>query len=184
MDLREAPAVAHAEVEEVWPRDGCIRIVGRLTEGVPGGGSAALVLRARGGEEELRLPTALGAQEPAEGDGPRFDVRIPLAALAAASTGPGETWDLYLSHAGTRSAVDPTVDPADGASVGPAGGAGDKPADEPLRLGRHLDDVPGKKKVFVYPSQTEAGRRIEPFYTIRDNLSVRCRPAGTGEEAA
>lgn len=178
MKQRETPAAPRAEVEEIWPRDGSIRILGRLTGGVPDGGGTALVLRVRGREEELRFPAALDAsgtedggedsrEDSAEGGaadvGPRFDARIPLTELAAATAGREETWDLYLSCGG----------------AGGAHGA-DRPygaPPEPLRLGRHLDDVRGKKHIFVYPSQTAAGLRIEPFYTIRDNVSVRCARA-------
>ncbi|MEU0845197.1 hypothetical protein ABZ370_37820 [Streptomyces sp. NPDC005962] len=85
---------------------------------------------------------------PADSTGQGYEVRIPLRLLAARRTADEWYWDLYLD-------------------VG-AGG-------EPLRLGTHLDDITGKKKIFVYPAQHTAGFRAAPYYTIKDNLSIRCR---------
>ncbi|MFJ5677499.1 hypothetical protein [Streptomyces sp. NPDC093097] len=97
-----------------------------------------------------RAPQEAELRFPAEvGDG-GFAVRIPLGELAAACTGAEQTWDLYVSVPG-RAAE--------------------------LRLGRHLDDIVGKKKIFTYPAQCAAGWWIEPFYTVKDNVSIGCRRA-------
>lgn len=85
---------------------------------------------------------------PAEGCGGRFEACIPLDRLAAACDGPEQVWDLYLARTGS---------------------------DGELRLGRHLDDVVGKKKIFTYPAQTALGMWVEPYYTIKENLSIICR---------
>ncbi|MGW7573444.1 hypothetical protein [Streptomyces sp. NPDC054765] len=85
---------------------------------------------------------------PTTGTGNRFEVSIGLDELAAACSGTDQTWDLYLKLPGRA---------------------------EALRLGRHLDDIVGKKKIFVYPAQAVAGMWIEPYYTVKDNLSVVCR---------
>ncbi|MDT0454774.1 hypothetical protein RM550_03335 [Streptomyces sp. DSM 41527] len=131
---------AQAEVEEIWPRDGRILIRGT----VAGGDSweaGTLVVRDRESRgRELRLP-ATGADS-------RFEASIGLDELAAACSGPEQTWDLYLKLPGRA---------------------------EVLRLGRHLDDIAGKKKIFTYPAQAVAGMWIEPYYTVKDNLSVVCR---------
>ncbi|WP_328389793.1 hypothetical protein OHS81_34275 [Streptomyces sp. NBC_00400] len=85
---------------------------------------------------------------PAAGADSRFEASIGLDELAAACSGAEQTWDLYLKLPGLA---------------------------EVLRLGRHLDDIAGKKKIFTYPAQAVAGMWIEPYYTVKDNLSVVCR---------
>lgn len=140
-----APAeeLEYAEVEEVWPRDGHIRVVGRI----PGAASdASAVLVARGRERadaEVRVETRLRCG--------RFDARLALHDLASPCTAAELTWDLYLAW----------------------------PDEElPRRLGRHLDDIDGKKKIFIYPGQLCGPVRVEPYYTVKDNLSVVCRRGG------
>ncbi|MGP4002597.1 hypothetical protein [Streptomyces sp. 8N706] len=138
-DDRAGEEPGQAEVEEVWPRDGQIRVVGF----VPGDSTdapAALVARIRGHDDgEVRAETVLR--------GGRFDARLAVRDLASVRAPAEQTWDLYLA-------------PADRA--------------EELRLGRHLDDIRGKKKIFTYPAQTERSVRVEPYFTIKDNLSVVC----------
>lgn len=86
-------------------------------------------------------------------DGDAFDVRVPVDDLALDGLHRA-TWDLFLAH-----------------------GPGEE---EVLRIGRHLDDIRGKKKIFVFPQQAvtsdEDGTLVRPFYTINDNLSVECVP--------
>ncbi|MET8690376.1 hypothetical protein ABZV77_39825 [Streptomyces sp. NPDC004732] len=140
---RGADGVHGVEVEEVWPRDGQIRLCLAVVGG--GGARAVLVLKVRGeGGGEVRLPVDGGS---GSGDG-WFGARIPLELLGASCDVSEQVWDLYLD-------------------VGPGGGL--------LRLGRHLDDVVGKKKIFVYPAQLSAGVWVEPYYTVKDNLSIACR---------
>lgn len=49
-----------------------------------------------------------------------------------------------------------------------------------LRVGGHLDDVPNKKAVMVYPSREVgsggARRTVTPYFTSENNLSVRSSP--------
>ncbi|MFD5734210.1 hypothetical protein ACFWIY_15430 [Streptomyces sioyaensis] len=85
---------------------------------------------------------------PTAGAGSRFEASIGLDELAAACSGAEQTWDLHLKLPGRA---------------------------EMLRLGRHLDDIVGKKKIFTYPAQAVAGMWIEPYYTVKDNLSIVCR---------
>ncbi|MFB6781793.1 hypothetical protein ACFCX0_31460 [Streptomyces sp. NPDC056352] len=87
---------------------------------------------------------------PADEYGGRFQVRIPLETLAIACTAREWIWDLYLD--------------CRDADTG----------EEPLRVGRHWDDIPGTHKSFVYPAQRSAGVRVEPYFTVKDNLSIVC----------
>ncbi|MEU6680245.1 hypothetical protein [Streptomyces sp. NPDC046853] len=139
---RGADGVHGVEVEEVWPRDGQIRLCLSLAGG--GGERAVLVLKARGeAGAEVRVP--------AGGDGVRLEARIALESLSDPCAASEQVWDLYLDV---------------GAGVGL------------LRVGRHLDDITGKKKIFVYPAQFAAGAWVEPYYTVKDNLSIACRREG------
>ncbi|MEZ5121065.1 MAG: glycosyltransferase family 4 protein [Solirubrobacterales bacterium] len=64
---------------------------------------------------------------------------------AAALAGPDGVWDLWLEL-----------------------------GDQRLRVGRHLDGLPAKKDVIVYPgAPLPGGREARPYYTVEDNLSVR-----------
>ncbi|MFG3254302.1 hypothetical protein [Streptomyces sp. NPDC048172] len=141
-------ALPCAEVVEVWPRDG--RITLRLTLVGASAGAATLLLRTRGAARHREeLRVA------AEGSGREFTATVPLEPLVRE---PGEdsatgswTWDLYLI---------------------PEGGA------RLLRVGRHLDDVRGKKHIFRYPVQHAHGTAVEPYFTVRDNFSLACRRDG------
>ncbi len=57
-------------------------------------------------------------------------------------------WDLWLAYAGAR-----------------------------LRIGAHLDDLPGKKGLVAYPVARAGGREARPYMTAEDNLSVRVGPS-------
>lgn len=139
---------SHAEVERVWPRDGRIRITGRLHHHRPAGsGRGHLLLKLRGhAAHRLRYDATL------DGDG--FDVSLPVDDLALDGLARA-TWDLHL-------AFGPVEDP------------------ELLRLGRHLDDIEGKRKIYVFPAQSvpgdEDGTVVRPVYTKNDDLSVECVP--------
>lgn len=127
---------------EVWPRDGRIRLVGRI-HGVPADGTWQLLLtrRARAGQT-LRYD--------ADVKGDRFESELPVADLTASDPAPVEEWDIHLTDGEVE-----------------------------LRAGRHLDDVRGKKKIFVYPEQRTGDLRVRPYYTIKDNLSLECRTGGS-----
>ncbi|MGW0707326.1 hypothetical protein ACWD4G_15425 [Streptomyces sp. NPDC002643] len=138
---------AHAEITEVWPRDGRVRLVGRI-HGQPLGdtpdttGTWQLVLTRRA-HADRRLRYA------AELKGDRFEAEFPIADLAAPDYAPVEEWDIHLGDGDTE-----------------------------LRAGRHLDDIRGKKKVFVFPEQRTGNLGVRPYYTIKDNLSLECRTGG------
>ncbi|MGD6742633.1 hypothetical protein ACOKM3_12400 [Streptomyces sp. BH106] len=136
-----------AEVEEVWPRDGRIGIVGRLV-GMTGPGAGAggawrlTVTRRSRASQVLRYDVQL--------DGERFNCAWYVADLAAYDDGfsGADQWDLHLTD-GRRT----------------------------LRVGRRLDDIRGKKAIYVYPRQAVPGARfdVRPYFTVEDNLSLECR---------
>ncbi|MER5968493.1 hypothetical protein ABT112_01870 [Streptomyces sp. NPDC002055] len=175
---------AHAEIEEVWPRDGRIRVVGFVADQpgeahppvrddsrvshdseVPDDGEAPHDSEAPDdnqvrdhseapdGTEAVLVARSRGAHGTEVRAGAhlrngRFDAGLPVDALAAGCDGRKLTWDLYLVAA---------------------------PGADELRLGRHLDDIRGKKKIFTYPAQTAGSVRVKPYFTVKDNLSVTCR---------
>ncbi|MFJ8956436.1 hypothetical protein ACIRO1_40785 [Streptomyces sp. NPDC102381] len=134
-----------AEVEEVWPRDGRIGIVGRLvgvSAGAAGGAWRLTVTRRSSAGQVLRYDAEL--------DGERFSCAWDVADLAAYDDGfsGADQWDLHLTD-GRRT----------------------------LRVGRRLDDIRGKKAIYVYPRQAVpgAGFDVRPYFTVEDNLSLECR---------
>lgn len=147
--------MAHAEIAQVWPRDGRLRLIGRLHKASPGKAGWRLLLELRGEEERhLGYPATL--------DGPRFDASLPVADLVADGLPVPAQWDLYLT--GDRE----------------GGAAADRPTARKLRLARLLDDIKGKKKIMVFPAQPVAASPrtvlVKPYYTTHDNLSVECLP--------
>ncbi|MFF5006586.1 hypothetical protein ACFY3G_27645 [Streptomyces phaeochromogenes] len=141
----------HAEIAEVWPRDGRVRLVGHI-HGHPAEGQWRLLLTRRSHAEQ-RL------DYPAQVKGDRFEGELPVADLAAA-TGTAEAeaesetearvgveeWDIHLTDGEVE-----------------------------LRAGRRLDDIHGKKKIMVFPEQRVRGIGVRPYYTVKDNLSLECR---------
>lgn len=141
---------AHAEIDEVWPRDGRIRLVGRLHGRDPDSGGWRLVLTLRGDERyRLRYDAAL--------EGAAFDVSVPVDDLALDGLHKA-VWDLHLA----------------------SGQDGAESSEELLKVGRHLDDIADKRKIYVFPAQTvtsdEDATRVRPVYTAEDELSVECVP--------
>ncbi|WP_327656752.1 hypothetical protein [Streptomyces sp. NBC_00483] len=133
-----------AEVEEVWPRDGRIGIVGRLVGlGAGAGGAWQLTVTRRSHVGQVLCYDA-------ELNGERFNCAWDVADLAAYDDGfsGADQWDLHLTD-GRRT----------------------------LRVGRRLDDIRGKKAIYVYPRQAVpgAGFDVRPYFTVEDNLSLECR---------
>ncbi|MFE9104657.1 hypothetical protein [Actinomadura geliboluensis] len=162
--------MAHAEISEVWPRDGRIVIKGEVVSSpVPEGARWRLRLTSRTRKNTARpslgrrvlnraraiaggAPSPAVLTIPAATDGSGFEVEIPLEMFAPRDAPPKELWDLYL------------VTVADERDV-------------TLRLGRHLDDMPGKKQIVTFPQQTVEGSAkvaVRPYYTDGDHLSIRC----------
>ncbi|GAA5060814.1 hypothetical protein HNP84_008916 [Thermocatellispora tengchongensis] len=89
----------HAEVEEIWPGDGRVRVLG-LVHGLDAEGGleslgewrAALVLREPAGPE---------LDYPATVRGKRFELSVPIGDLIAPQAPDKGVWDLYL-RAGDR----------------------------------------------------------------------------------
>ncbi|WP_254409955.1 hypothetical protein [Streptomyces sp. AC495_CC817] len=132
----------HAEIAEVWPRDGHIRLVGRI-HGTPADGTWHLLLT-------RRARTGRTLRYAADVKGDRFETELPVGDLTAEDYAPVEEWDVHLTDGEVE-----------------------------LRAGRHLDDVRGKKKIFVYPEQRAGDLRVRPYFTIKDNLSLECRTGGS-----
>jgi Sulfotransferase family len=141
-------ASAHAEISEVWPQDGRIRLVGDI-HGHPADGAGApwrLLLVLRGDKKRQRSYAS-----PLEGA--HFDVSFPVADLAPAGLAVPARWDIYLATGTGKEEIR-------------------------LRAGRLLDGVRNKKKIMVFPSQPAASGDdavlLKPYYTIKDNLSIEC----------
>ncbi|GAA4891339.1 hypothetical protein [Streptomonospora salina] len=149
-----------AEVGEVWPRDGRIRIVGDF-HGLadPESGRWYLLSAVRG--TDIRVHHELKVE------GGRFEVSVPLADFVPVDpghspSGDGMKWDLYAV---------PEDRP-------------DSDAEGRMRLGRRLDDIRDKKKVMVFPAQEVEDdgvrMRVRPVYTAREDLSIDCTPGTSG----
>ncbi|WP_033326201.1 hypothetical protein [Streptomyces yerevanensis] len=144
----------HAEVEEVWPRDGRIRLVGRIHgRAAESADGWRLLLVLRGTDRRLRYDARV--------KGDRFESELPIADLAGRDAGRDaggaagvEEWDIHLTD-----------------------------GEAELRVGRQLDDIRGKKKIMVFPEQRTGGLSVRPYYTVKDNLSLECRPESRAEEA-
>ncbi|WP_128374831.1 hypothetical protein [Streptomyces cavernae] len=130
---------SHAEVAEVWPRDGLVRLVGHIYgRPVRDEDEWRLLLVLRCGEQRLHYQVALEEN--------RFESELPITDLRKADPASVEEWDLHLTE-GTAE----------------------------LRVGRHLDDIRGKKRIMVYPEQRLADFSVRPYFTVNDNLSLECR---------
>ncbi|WP_030381651.1 MULTISPECIES: hypothetical protein [unclassified Streptomyces] len=83
----------HAEIAEVWPRDGHIRLTGRLhgptATGTGTGSWELLVVRRSRPEQRLRYPVRL--------TGDRFEAGLPIADLVTEDPAALEEWDLHLT---------------------------------------------------------------------------------------
>ncbi|POM25312.1 hypothetical protein BTM25_39560 [Actinomadura rubteroloni] len=155
----------HAEVVEVWPRDGVIRLVGHVA-GLADAPDDGWTLESRA-RERRRAPSLAGRvrsrlrnrlraaprvlAHPAHLEDGRFTAEIPVGALVPPRRGAVEHWDLSFVHADGRR----------------------------LRAGRWLDDMPGKKRIVAFPTQ-QAGRgtKVRPYFTDGDALAVRVTRTG------
>ena len=152
----------HAEVDTVWVRNGRIALEGALVgrkndDPEPHRASVGAVVVAR------ERGTGRETRAEASVDGTRFAAALEVETLASGAQKATETWDLFLAVASTAD----------------------------LRIGRRLDDIPQKKHVLVYPSvvrgEGEARRRLRPYFTTANNLSIASKaapPAATHTEHA
>ncbi|WP_428951699.1 hypothetical protein [Streptomyces sp. cg35] len=95
----------HAEVEQVWPRDGRIRVVGRLYGLAAGAGDGWRLLLTRRSRTDhvLRYGSAL--------DGDRFACEWAVSDLAAYDGFSGaDQWDLHLTDGGLKLRVGRKLD--------------------------------------------------------------------------
>ncbi|MDH2389821.1 hypothetical protein QCN29_13660 [Streptomyces sp. HNM0663] len=94
-------------------------------------------------------PTPRRLYFPVVSDGAHFETVVAVRDLAVWDALPRELWDLHL--------------------VAARGGK-----KLTLRVGRHHDDMPGKKQIVKFPEQYKAGVAVLPYYTDGDDLSIRC----------
>ncbi|GGY04919.1 hypothetical protein GCM10010358_68000 [Streptomyces minutiscleroticus] len=139
----------HAEMDEVWPRDGRIRLVGRFhgLTGPAAGGWELLLVR--------RDDTGRSLSHPVRVRGGRFEGELPVTDLAAAGTAGTAAvaeWDVHLTDGTVRLRAGRRLDDIRGKK---------------------------KIMVFPEQSVPEAGGfRVRPYYTVKDNLSLECRAGG------
>lgn len=176
-------AKGHAEIAEVWPRDGRIRLVGHVHDPNAEADDADAATETAGAETQSTETadaaggeTGADAQQPAAGrrwrlqlslrgdadqrleydvtmDGARFEASFPVADLVADELPVPARWDVHLVP--------------DGGSLR-------------LRAGRLLDGIKGKKDIVEFPAQRARedaeAPLVQPYYTVKDNLSVESIP--------
>ncbi|WP_199850550.1 sulfotransferase family protein [Streptomyces sp. CMB-StM0423] len=149
-DAAAAGREPHAEIAEVWPRDGAVRLTGSL-HGVTDGGAGPwemLLVRRDQEDQQLRYPAEL-----ADGG---FDVTVPVADLAPAGLTTPAQWDIHLAagegDAEVRLRAGRHLDGITGK--------------------KNIMVFPGQ------PARIDgADVEVKPYYTIKDNLSVEVLPA-------
>ncbi|WP_407566277.1 sulfotransferase [Streptomyces sp. 184] len=181
-----------AEVTEVWPRDGLIRIVGRL-HGVPAAPDPAPQHPATTDP----ATTDSAAPDPATTDPATTDpaapalaapARAPLWRLAVTLTGSPEHRLDYPAtlHGETFEVSVPVADLAPSGVALPAkwdlhltAGTNADTRHVRLQATRILDDIEQKKNIVVYPAQSVPSDadtiQVKPYYTVRNNLSIACQ---------
>ncbi|MCX4237044.1 hypothetical protein [Streptomyces ortus] len=85
---------SHAEMAEVWPRDGRVRLVGRI-HGRPAEGDWRLLLTRRG-------HPGRPLDYPARVKGDRFEGELPIADLLTPDPAEIEEWDIHLTDGESR----------------------------------------------------------------------------------
>ncbi|RBQ14575.1 hypothetical protein DP939_39760 [Spongiactinospora rosea] len=98
-------AAAHAEVEQVWPENGEIRVLGRLH-----GLTAAAPQEGWLVQCALREPRGLCLEHPASVSGEAFEAVVPIAALAPPEAPGKGVWDVHLVNGGERLRVGRRLD--------------------------------------------------------------------------
>ncbi|MYX31019.1 hypothetical protein GTY75_31095 [Streptomyces sp. SID8381] len=164
---------SHAEIERVWPRDGQIRVIGTvIIDGKPDAAPVdrpwKLCLTSR---ERPDIPVPTGVKRladrlvrtvnptsrptprrlyfPVVRKGDSFEAVVAVRDLAVWDALPREHWDMHVvTTRGGRKLI--------------------------LRVGGHLDDMPGKKQIVKYPEQYKDGVAVLPYFTDGDDLSIRC----------
>jgi hypothetical protein len=150
----------HAELDEIWARDGRIRLVGTLPESLPGRSwwmcltlrepaqpqSTAPAWRMLRPVQRLRM-SLLRVPGPYEVDAPglRFDTVLPIGDLALPLPVLEADWDAHLVSASIK-----------------------------LRLGRRRG-VPSKAALITFPWQHAGPFRVRPRYTDDDHLVLESR---------
>lgn len=152
----------HAEAGPVRVSDGCMVLEGRLY-GARVSATARLEAHPRDESEEAHEPVSVpvlldGAEESGDGGGES-------GKRTGEGNAPGFSARLPLDILSFEQRVwDLWVRPS--------------AEEEPVRLGRILDDVPDKGQIFSYPPQRVTGPEgafysVRPYYTLDNDLSVR-----------
>lgn len=109
--------------------------------------ASTFVLRSRERQTDRRYAVQ-------EVDSGRRRVDIPISDVASASESDSEIWDTFaLAQRDDGQVIE-------------------------LRVGKHHDDMPGKKRIITFPGQRpmdDDSVVVTPYYTLHDNLSIRCR---------
>lgn len=132
----------HAEVEQVWPEGGRVRVLGYLhgPDDLPQGDGWQAVLL-------LREPPGPQLVYPAAVTGRSFELTVPIADLIVPQAPAKGCWDLYLRHGETRLRVGRRLDDIrDKASI----------MVYPEQL------IPDDERLI----------HVRPRYTINENLSI------------
>ncbi|MEU9186653.1 hypothetical protein AB0D14_19325 [Streptomyces sp. NPDC048484] len=138
----------HAEIAEVWPRDGHLRLVGRI-HGRPAEGDWRLLLTRRGrADRHLDYPAQVTGDR-FEGELPIADLLAPNPAETEEAEGP-EEWDIHLTDGEARLRAGRQLDDIHGKK---------KIMIFPEQRVRGLSGC----------------LSVRPYYTVRDNLSLECR---------
>ncbi|MGC5563623.1 hypothetical protein ACPYPG_12340 [Streptomyces sp. FR-108] len=99
---RPEHVTSHAEIAEVWPRDGHVRLVGRI-HGRPADGDWRLLLTRRG-------HPGRPLDYPAQVKGDRFEGELPIADLVTPDPAETEEWDIHLTDGQARLRVGRQLD--------------------------------------------------------------------------
>jgi glycosyltransferase involved in cell wall biosynthesis len=143
----------HAEVEELWLRDGHIALAGKIAGSAADARSrpVALLARERGGAGEVLRPATVV-------DGGRFSAELPFDELVRAGAPSDRVWDLYLH-----------VD-----------GLGELRVGRHLDDIAKKKDVLVYPAAAVRAGAST--RWLQPYFTVKNNISVRESAAPPGED--
>ncbi|MFJ2559926.1 MULTISPECIES: transferase [unclassified Streptomyces] len=137
----------HAEAAGVRVSGHTLTVRARLYGAGPAAGTTVLLRRR--GEDDTALRIEPRAEDGRDGedtdDGEDFSFTVDYRDLLNAGGSGHEVWDLYVERPG-------------GAPL--------------IRMGRLLDDVAERKKIFVYTAARLGGATVRPYYTLDNDLSV------------
>jgi glycosyltransferase involved in cell wall biosynthesis len=176
-DGAELRAPVHAGEAEIELAELAAHGPGLWRGGDDGGPSAAAVVTTPGGLLRVQARGLQVELTPLPPHAEAERVRVEGGALVVAGAGAGAR--LVARHRGDGGEVAVAADVRDGrfsARLELARLAREGVWDLRLgerRVGTHLDDLPGKRDVVVFPAVAVGALEARPYYTVEDNLSVR-----------